>query len=35
MKDQLLDTDIVGEVLELVGIALEVLGAETRVTDED
>lgn len=35
MKDQLLDTDIVGEVLELVGIALEFLGAETRVTDED
>lgn len=27
MKDQLLDTDIAGEILELVGIALEVLGA--------
>ena len=27
MKDQLLDTDIVGEILELVGIALDVLGA--------
>ena len=27
MKDQLLDTDIVGEILELVGIGLEVLGA--------
>ena len=27
MKDQLLNTDIVGEILELVGIALEVLGA--------
>ena len=27
MKDQLLDTDIVGEILELVGVSLEVLGA--------
>ena len=33
MKDQLLDTDIVGEILELVGVALEALGALVIVFD--